>query len=129
MAAAPTSANLVTGLLLVEGGQPLSGTFDRPSGRNRCQQLAAMGPRAQFGGTKPLYILTSRKTFSAAEAVAYDLQALRRAVIVGEVTGGGAHPYEYRRVHPHFALDLPEGRSINPITGTQLAKRRRPSPT
>ena len=64
------------------------------------------------------FILTSRKTFSAAEALAYDLQALKRATIVGEVTGGGAHPFEYRRVHPHFAVDLPEGRSINPITGS-----------
>jgi C-terminal processing protease CtpA/Prc len=50
--------------------------------------------------------------------LAYDLQALKRAVIVGEVTGGGAHPFEYRRVHPHFAVDLPEARSVNPVTGT-----------
>src|SRR3546814_15104233 len=53
-----------------------------------------------------------------AEAVAYSLQALGRATIVGETTGGGAHPFEYRRVHEHFAVDLPEGKSINPVTGT-----------
>jgi hypothetical protein len=111
------TANLVTGYLLDEGGQPLSGTYHRPSGRTRANTSPVWVPGRRFGGTKPLFILTSRRTFSAAEAVAYDLQALGRAVIVGEVTGGGAHPYEYRRVHPHFALDLPEGRSINPITG------------
>lgn len=111
------TANLVTGYLLDEGGQPLSGTYDRPSNRLRANTSPAWVPGRRFGGTKPLYILTSRQTFSAAEALAYNLQALGRAVIVGEVTGGGAHPYEYRRVHRHFALDLPEGRSVNPITG------------
>ena len=111
------TANLITGYLLGEGGQPLSGTYDRPSNRTRANTSPAWVPGRRFGGKKPLYILTSRRTFSAAEAVAYDLQALRRAIVVGETTGGGAHPYHYRRVHDHFALDLPEARSVNPITG------------
>ena len=111
------TANLLTGYLLGEGNLPLSGTYNRPSNLTRANTSPAWVPGRRFGGRKPLYILTSRRTFSAAEAVAYDLQALRRAVIVGERTGGGAHPYEIRRVHRHFALDLPEGRSINPITG------------
>ncbi len=84
---------------------------------HRAATSPAWVPGRHFGGKKPLFILTSKSTFSAAEALAYDLQALKRAVIVGERTGGGAHPYEYRRIHPHFALDLPEGKSINPITG------------
>src|SRR5580658_5737288 len=40
----------------------------------------------------PLYILTSSRTFSAGEELAYDLQTQKRALIVGEATGGGAHP-------------------------------------
>ncbi len=111
------TANLITGYLL-DGGKPLSGTYDRPSDKHSASTSPSWVPGRRFGSTKPLYILTSRKTFSAAEAVAYDLQALKRAIIVGEVTGGGAHPFEYRRIHPHFAVDLPEGRSINPITGS-----------
>lgn len=111
------TANLVTGYLL-DGGKPLSGTYDRPSDKHTASTSPWWVPGRRFGPTKPLYLLTSRKTFSAAEALAYDLQALKRAIIVGEVTGGGAHPFEYRRVHPHFAVDLPEGRSINPITGS-----------
>jgi hypothetical protein len=111
------TANLIAGYLL-EGGQPLSGNYNRPSDRHSANSSPSWVPGRRFGSTKPLYILTSRKTFSAAEAVAYDLQALKRAIIVGEATGGGAHPFEYRRVHPHFAVDLPEGRSINPITKT-----------
>lgn len=112
------TANLITGYLLDKTAQPLSGMYDRPSDTHRANTSPAWVPGRRFGGSKPLYILTSRRTFSAAEALAYDLQALKRAVIVGEVTGGGAHPFEYRRIHPHFAVDLPEGRSINPITGT-----------
>lgn len=110
------TANLLTGYLL-NGGQPLSGVYHRPDNKHYYNVSPAWVPGRKFGANKPLYILTSRKTFSAAEAVAYDLQALGRAVIVGEVTGGGAHPFEYRRVHMHFALDLPEARSVNPITG------------
>lgn len=112
------TANLITGYLLDEGGQPLTGAYDRPSNEHRASTSPSWVPGRTFGGSKPLFILTSRRTFSAAEALAYNLQALGRATIVGEITGGGAHPFEYRRVHEHFALDLPEARSINPITGT-----------
>lgn len=112
------TANLITGYLLEEGEQPLTGTYNRPSDEYRASTSPSWVTGRRFGGNKPLYILTSSATFSAAEALAYNLQALERAIIVGEVTGGGAHPFEYRRVHEHFAIDLPEGRSINPITGT-----------
>jgi hypothetical protein len=111
------TADLLTGYL-VEGGSPLTGSYDRPSDTRRYVSSPAWVPGRRFGSDKPLYILTSGRTFSAAEAFAYNLQALGRATIVGEVTGGGAHPFEYRRIHPHFAVDLPEAKSINPITGT-----------
>ncbi|MCJ8190615.1 S41 family peptidase [Sphingomicrobium aestuariivivum] len=102
---------------LTEPGSPLSGTYHRPTDSRRHAQTASYLPGRRFGSDKPLYVLISKRTFSAAEQVAYDLQALGRATIIGEVSGGGAHPFEFRRVHPHFALDLPEGKSINPITG------------
>ena len=111
------TSSLLAGYVL-EGGSPLSGSYNRPTDTRAYAVSPAWVPGRRFGSSKPLYILTSGKTFSAAEAVAYDLQALKRAVIVGEVTGGGAHPFEYRRVHAHFAVDLPESRSINPITNS-----------
>ena len=67
---------------------------------------------------KPVYVLTSKETFSGAEEFAYNLQALRRAVLVGETTGGGAHPGTFIRLHPHFEAFIPVGRAINPLTGT-----------
>ena len=46
------------------------------------------GPMA----TAPIYVLTAGTTFSSAECLAYTLQKLRGAVVVGERTAGGAHP-------------------------------------
>ncbi|MGW0666999.1 S41 family peptidase [Streptomyces sp. NPDC002746] len=75
-------------------------------------------PGARFGGTKPLYVLTGDSTFSAAEELAYDLQQLGRAVVVGESTRGGAHPCQGWTVHPHLEATVPFGRAINPVSGT-----------
>jgi C-terminal processing protease CtpA/Prc len=102
---------------LLDGSREVSGSYDRPKDEHARAMTPPWVPGRRFGGEKPLYVLISGKTFSAAEAFAYDLQAMGRAVIVGEPSGGGAHPFEYRRVHPHFVLSLAEARSINPITG------------
>ncbi len=67
---------------------------------------------------KPVWVLTSSRTFSGAESFAYDLQAQKRVTVVGEVTGGGAHPGDMVKVAPHFGIGVPMGRSINPVTKT-----------
>ena len=72
----------------------------------------------RFGPAKPVYVLTSNRTFSAAEEFTYNLKNLKRATIVGETTGGGAHPGGVRRLTDHFGIWLPNGRAINPITKT-----------
>ena len=103
---------------LVDPGSAFMSTYDRPSDTWTHQSVPDWVPGKRFGSDKPLYVLTSKRTFSAAEALAYSLQAMGRATIVGEVTGGGAHPFEYRKVSTHFALDLPEAMSRHPLTGT-----------
>lgn len=65
-----------------------------------------------------LYVLTSKRTFSAAEEFAYDLKHLKRAIIVGETTGGGAHPGGRITASEKFNLWTPTARAINPITGS-----------
>jgi retinol-binding protein 3 len=75
-------------------------------------------PGRRFGGEKPVYLLTSARTFSGAEEFAYDLKTLKRATIVGETTGGGAHPVRGRRIDDHFMIGVPFARAINPITHT-----------
>ena len=72
----------------------------------------------RYGPDKPVFVLTSNRTFSAAEEFTYNLKHLKRATIVGETTGGGAHPGGVRRITDHFGIWLPNGRAINPITRT-----------
>lgn len=66
----------------------------------------------------PLYILTSHNTFSAAEDFSYAMQMAKRATIVGEITGGGAHPQEPFSAGQGFVVSIPYARSLNPITKT-----------
>jgi retinol-binding protein 3 len=66
---------------------------------------------------KPIFVLTSGFTFSAAEEFAYNLKNLKRATIVGEPTRGGAHPVERSPINQHIEVSIPAGRSINPISG------------
>ena len=72
----------------------------------------------RYGAAKPVFVLTSTRTFSAAEEFTYNLKNLKRATIVGETTGGGAHPGGVRRITDRFGIWLPNGRAINPITKT-----------
>ncbi len=67
---------------------------------------------------KDVYVLTSKYTFSGAEECSYNLKCLKRATIVGETTGGGAHPSGGFRISDHFMMFVPTGRAINPITKT-----------
>lgn len=67
---------------------------------------------------KPVYVLTSNRTFSGAEEFAYDLQQLRRATIVGETTAGGANPVDAFQLDANFEVRLPTARAINPVSGT-----------
>jgi len=67
---------------------------------------------------KPIWALTSKGTFSGGEEFAYNLKNLKRATLVGEVTGGGAHPTMFQRLSDHFGMGVPAGRAINPITRT-----------
>jgi hypothetical protein len=65
-----------------------------------------------------LYVLTSGYTFSGAEEFSYNLKNLKRATLVGETTGGGAHPVDGKVVHASYVLIVPFARAINPITKT-----------
>lgn len=67
---------------------------------------------------KDVYVLTSKRTFSGAEEFTYNLKNLKRATIIGETTGGGAHPGGGFRVSEHFGMFVPTGRAISPITKT-----------
>jgi hypothetical protein len=65
---------------------------------------------------KPVYILTSRSTASAAEHFSYDLKMLKRATVVGERTAGAAHSGVWHRIDDHFGIAVPETKAINPFS-------------
>lgn len=75
-------------------------------------------PGPLFGGTKPLYVLLSAESFSAAEGFSYDLQQNGRATLVGEPTATGVSYFDYRhRVSEHLMFSVPSGYVVNPVSG------------
>ncbi len=101
-------------------GEPvhLNDLYWRPGNSTQQYWTLPHVPGQKFGGEKTVFVLTSRQTFSAAEEFAYNLKNLGRATIVGETTGGGAHPGMSVRIHQYFEVFVPIGRAINPISKT-----------
>jgi|WetSurSiteA1Bulk_404760.scaffolds.fasta_scaffold08057_2 retinol-binding protein 3 len=73
---------------------------------------------SEYFSNIPVYVLISRNTFSAAEEFAYDLQVLHRAQLIGETTGGGAHPVSLQLITHGFIGFIPYARAVNPVTKT-----------
>jgi len=83
--------------------------------RQAWTQAHLPGPRM---ATTPLFILTSRRTGSAAEGFAYELKHLGRAMVIGETTSGGGHTCTTTRIANTFNVVVPSGRPVHPVTGT-----------
>ncbi|WP_255496369.1 S41 family peptidase [Mucilaginibacter sp. FT3.2] len=86
---------------------------------NEIQQIWTE-PRSQsdLWSIPPIYILVSAYTASAAEEFAYDMQSLHRAIIIGELTTGAAHPMQIINIGYGFTAYIPFARPINPLTKT-----------
>ena len=112
----PEMVQLLISYLVGDAPQPLSGIYSRATGQTKIFQTLP-----ELSGTRmpevPVYVLVNKQTHSAAEAFAYDLQALKRATIVGERTRGGAHLVDFIPFQDTFVLMLPVARAVNPITG------------
>ena len=103
----------------LHGPEPveLTGLYEREHDRVRQQWTLPFVPGRRFGPAKPVYVLTGSATFSGGEQVAYDLQQLGRATIIGQRTKGGAHAREGFRVHPHLEATISVARAVSPVTG------------
>jgi retinol-binding protein 3 len=110
-------ALLVSYLFAADDEHHINDIYRRPDNSTRQYWTSPDLSGTRYPG-KPVYVLTSKRTFSGAEEFAYDVQNLKRATLVGEVTGGGANPGGPQRVHPHFAVNVPSGRAISPVTKT-----------
>jgi hypothetical protein len=114
---APSMVALISSYLFGANPVHLNDLYFRPDDSTHQWWTMPHVPGQRYEG-KPVYVLTSKRTFSAAEEFTYNLKSLKRATIVGETTGGGAHPGGMRRINDHFAIFVPSGRAINPITKT-----------
>lgn len=113
----PDGVVFLASFLFPDGDVRLSDFIEGPHGPTRQYWTCAYLPGPRYLD-RAVYVLTSATTFSGGEALAYDLQALGRATIVGETTRGGAHPSEVVSLTPQIELRLPVARALNPITGS-----------
>ncbi|MGK5049087.1 S41 family peptidase [Janthinobacterium sp. GB4P2] len=67
---------------------------------------------------KPVYVLTSARTFSAGEDCAYSFQAQKRGTLVGETTGGGSNPVSWYNLGQDIIVSIPTARMTNFVTKT-----------
>jgi Peptidase family S41/N-terminal domain of Peptidase_S41 in eukaryotic IRBP len=105
------ATTLLAGLLLAEPSR-MSDIVARDGVTQVWTPVGLPGPY-----TRPVYVLTSARTFSAAEGFAYNMRALGRVRIVGERTRGGANPVTRTLLSPRFWALVPVARTRNPITG------------
>jgi C-terminal processing protease CtpA/Prc len=113
----PDGVQMWNSYLFPDSDTHLNDIYDGGSGQTRQFWTLAFVPGRRYLG-RPVYVLTSGYTFSAGEEFAYNLQAQRRATLIGEVTRGGAHPTGRFAVSPTLEVTVPHARSINPVTGT-----------
>jgi retinol-binding protein 3 len=114
----PFTVALVSSYLFGADPVHLNSLYFRPANRTDDFFTDPLVAGRKFGPDKPIYVLTSSRTFSGAEEFAYNLQTLKRATIVGETTGGGANPGRGIPLPYDLTLFVPTGRAINPITKT-----------
>jgi len=113
----PDGVVFLASYLFPDGEVHLSDFVQGPSGPTRQYWTSAYLPGPRYLD-RPVYVLTSATTFSGGEALAYDLQATGRAVVVGEASRGGAHPSVMVPLTEQIELRLPVARTINAVTNS-----------
>lgn len=114
------TVNMICGYFFAESTH-INSMVDRPD-HTTTEYRTRPDPNFSQMVNMPLYILANDKTFSAAEEFCYDLQCPKRAIIVGETTGGGAHGTYSEDAGFGFVLSIPYSAAINPVTGTNWEK-------
>jgi hypothetical protein len=101
----------------VEGNpQELVGIYWKPLSKT-VESFTSPSTRGKKYLDRDVYLLTSKDTVSAAEALCYNMRNLKLATLVGEVTAGAANPGSVKRIDDHFSLFLPTGRAVDSLTG------------
>lgn len=96
---------------------PLMRKIEGPETINRREHIAVPAARQSALNDAKVYLLTSKRTFSAAEHLSLSLKRTKRATLVGEATGGGAHFGGMSPMGQGYAAFIPVGRTFDPDTG------------
>ena len=113
----PNMMQLLSSYFFDEKPVLLSDFYERKTNtKTQLYSLANVSGRRNLN--KPIYILTSKQTFSAAEAFAYTLKHLDKAIVVGEVTQGGANRAKRINLNERFTISVPYSKPIHPVTKT-----------
>jgi len=113
----PLMIQLISSYLFESYEEHLNSFFFRPADETRQFWTLPYVPGKKIPEI-PVFVLTSDRTFSAAEEFTYNLKNMERATIVGDTTGGGAHPVNGYELNDNFTVNIPIGRAVNPITET-----------
>jgi hypothetical protein len=92
-------------------------TVPAPPGLVRHEQVVTPHPIEHRLFAAQVFYLTSARTFSAAEHLAFAFKRTGRAVLIGERTGGGNHFGGWESLGDGLAVFLPIGRTLDPVTG------------
>jgi len=113
----PLMIQLISTYLFEGEEQHLNSFYFRPEGSTQQFWTLPYVPGKKIPDV-PVFVLTSSRTFSAAEEFTYNLKNMKRATIIGDTTGGGAHPVNGYTINDNFDVRIPIGRAVNPITQT-----------
>ena len=113
----PSMMQLLSSYFFDEKPVLLSDFYERET-NEKTQLYSFENVNGKRSADKPLYILTSKRTFSAAEAFTYTLKHLDRATVVGETTKGGANRTKRINIDNGFTISVPYLQPINPVTKT-----------
>ena len=111
----PSMVQLIISYLVSPSSKLLTTFYERRKNKYSETYTLPYVPGKRFL-EKPVYVLTSRRTASAAEEFAYNLKMMERAVIIGETTRGAANPIDYFPISDMFVISIPIGKPINPIS-------------
>jgi C-terminal processing protease CtpA/Prc len=101
---------------LLPPGTKLISFRDRAGGISQSWSQAYV-PGGVWSLDKPVFVLTSDKTFSAAEEFAFNLQQHKRGRVVGVRSKGGANPGVIHSIDKHYRMFVPNEVAVGPVTG------------
>jgi C-terminal processing protease CtpA/Prc len=110
----PDTVALLISYLLDEPGRPL---FEIRPRRGEATMYATASPALELrNGRRPVYVLTSTRSFSGGEGLGFVLQDLKRALVIGEVTAGAANPGRGYPINDIFEILVSNGQLLTSVS-------------